>query len=148
MLPPYVWQQKFSKEGKDATHSYTLQQVATNSNNMSSNIRLEKTCQHCSKNFIAKTTVTQYCSDTCAKRAYKDRIRSKKIEVAIQKNFEQKPFNPIVNQKEFLSVKETCQLIGASRWTIYRLIDGGNLKASKLGSRTIIARNEINNLFK
>jgi len=115
---------------------------------MSSNIRLEKTCQHCSKNFIAKTTVTQYCSDNCAKRAYKDRIRSKKIEVAIQKDFEEKPFNPIVNQKEFLSVKETCQLIGASRWTIYRLIDGGNLKASKLGSRTIIARNEINNLFK
>ena len=46
------------------------------------------------------------------------------------------------------SVKETCQLIGASRWTIYRLIDGGSLKASKLGSRTIIARTEINNLFK
>jgi len=115
---------------------------------MSSNIRLEKTCQHCSKNFIAKTTVTQYCSDNCAKRAYKDRIRSKKIEVAIQKEFEQKTFNPIVNQKEFLSVKETCQLIGASRWTIYRLIDGGSLKASKLGSRTIIARTEINNLFK
>jgi len=115
---------------------------------MSSNIRLEKTCQHCSKNFIAKTTVTQFCSDNCAKRAYKDRIRSKKIEVAIQKEFEQKPFNPIVTQKEFLSVKETCQLIGASRWTIYRLIDGGNLKASKLGSRTIIARREINSLFK
>jgi len=115
---------------------------------MSSNIRLQKTCQHCGNRFTAKTTVTQFCSDTCAKRAYKQRKRGEKIEVAIKEEFEQKPFNPIVNQKEFLSVKETCQLIGASRWTIYRLIDGGNLKASKLGSRTIIARTEINNLFK
>ncbi len=115
---------------------------------MSSNIRLEKTCQHCGKNFVAKTTVTQFCSDNCAKRAYKARLRSAKVETAIQKENELKPFNPIVNQKDFLSIKETCQLIGASRWTIYRMIDAGNIKAAKLGSRTIIARKEINNLFK
>ncbi|HRF16464.1 MAG TPA: excisionase family DNA-binding protein, partial [Bacteroidia bacterium] len=71
-----------------------------------------------------------------------------KVEAVIQKENELKPFNPIVTQKEFLSVQETCQLIGASRWTIYRLIDAGSLKASKLGSRTIIPRTEINNLFK
>ncbi len=115
---------------------------------MSSNIRLEKTCQHCGRNFIAKTTVTQFCSDICAKRAYKARLRSVKVEVAIQKENELKPFNPILNLKDFLSIKETTQLTGASRWTLYRMIDEGKIKAAKFGSRTIIARTEINNLFK
>ena len=53
---------------------------------MSSNIRLQKTCQHCGNRFTAKTTVTQFCSDTCAKRAYKQRKRDAKIEVAIKED--------------------------------------------------------------
>jgi excisionase family DNA binding protein len=114
---------------------------------MSSNIRIEKTCQQCGENFTAKTTVTQFCSDSCAKRAYKARIRAVKIETTIEDQNKLKLFNPVVNQKEFLSVKETCQLIGASRWTIYRMIDSGNIKIAKFGNRTIISRKEINNLF-
>ncbi len=98
--------------------------------------------------FIAKTTVTQFCSHNCARSAYKARIKTIKIEEAIEKDNHLRPFNPIVNQKEFLSIKETCQLIGASRWTIYRMIDAGSIKAAKLGSRTIISRKGINNLFK
>ena len=82
---------------------------------MSSNIRLEKTCQHCGKKFTAKTTVTQFCSDNCAKRAYKARLRSAKVDAAIQKENEVKPFNPVVNQKDFLSIKETTQLVGAKQ---------------------------------
>ncbi len=46
------------------------------------------------------------------------------------------------------SIDETCQLVGASRWTIYRMIDKGSLKVGKLGSRTIIKRQEIDKLFK
>jgi excisionase family DNA binding protein len=115
---------------------------------MSSTIKVEKTCQHCGKKFIAQKTTTKCCSHRCASAAYKQRARNAKVEAVIQKENEQKPFNLNVTQKEFLSVQETCQLIGASRWTIYRLIDAGSLKASKLGSRTIIPRTEINNLFK
>ncbi|HBH06588.1 MAG TPA: DNA-binding protein, partial [Flavobacteriales bacterium] len=42
---------------------------------MSSNMRIPKICQECGSDFIAKTTVTQYCSDRCSKRAYKKRKR-------------------------------------------------------------------------
>lgn len=115
---------------------------------MSSNIRLEKICQHCGKTFTAKTTVTSFCSDFCAKRNYKKRKREEKIQLAIIKENERKPFNPVVMQKEFLSVDETCQLIGASRWTIYRMIEKGKIKAAKIGSRTIIHRRPLDNLFK
>jgi excisionase family DNA binding protein len=126
-----------------ATPCNIQQQAAT----MSTNIRLEKTCQHCGEKFIAKTTVTMFCSDNCAKRNYKKRKREEKIEIAIRKEKEPKPFDSIVNLKEFLSIEEACQLIGASRWTIYRLIDKGNLRAGKIGTRTIIKRKEIDKLF-
>ena len=131
-----------------ATYSYKLQHVATTGNKMSSNIRLQKTCQHCGNRFTAKTTVTQFCSDTCAKRAYKQRKRDEKIEVAIKEETEKAMYNPAISQKEFLTVDEACQLINASRWTIYRLIDKGELKAGKLGRSTRIPRTAINELFK
>ena len=38
--------------------------------------------------------------------------------------------------------------MGASRWTVYRLIENGKLKVAKLQRRTIIRRSEIDNLFK
>lgn len=114
---------------------------------MSSNIRIEKTCQHCGKEFTAKTTVTQFCSNNCAKMNYKKRKREGKILNAIDRDRQANPFNPIVKQKDFLSIEETCQLVGASRWTIYRLISEGRLKTGKLGRRTIIKRTEIDNLF-
>jgi len=114
---------------------------------MSSNIRIEKTCQFCGQTFTAKTTVTQFCSDMCAKRSYKKRKRDGKILNAIDREKQLTPFNPIVKQKEFLSVEDTCQLIGASRWTIYRLIADNKLTAAKIGSRTIIKRSEIDKLF-
>lgn len=142
LLPNNKWR-------KDATHSYSEQQPATQGNKMSSNIRLEKTCNFCGNPFTAKTTVTQFCSDNCAKRAYKQRKRSEKIETAIQEQKQKitPSFNPVVVQKDFLSIDETCQLLGASRWTIYRLIDKGQLQAGKIGGRTIISRKAIDNLF-
>ena len=42
---------------------------------MSSNIHIPKTCQFCGKAFIARTTVTKYCGNSCAKKAYKKRKR-------------------------------------------------------------------------
>ena len=129
-----------------ATHNYFQLHKATC---MSSNIRLEKTCNFCGKRFTAKTTVTQFCSENCAKKAYKQRKRSAKIETVIQEEKQKAiaSFNPVVTQKDFLSIEETCHLLGASRWTIYRMIDKGQLQAGKLGSRTIISRKAIDNLF-
>jgi excisionase family DNA binding protein len=114
---------------------------------MSSNIRIEKTCQFCGQKFTAKTTVTQFCSDLCAKRSYKKRKREGKILNAIDREQQAVPFNPIVKQKEFLSIQEACQLLGASRWTLYRLIDKKEIHATKLGRRSIIKRTEIDKLF-
>lgn len=61
---------------------------------MSSNIRLQKTCQHCGNRFTAKTTVTKFCSDTCAKWAYKQRKWNENVEMAIKNETEKALYNP------------------------------------------------------
>lgn len=115
---------------------------------MSSNMRIPKICQECGCDFIARTTVTLCCSDRCAKRAYKRRKRQEKVE-AVPTLTEQKKVqtSTVIADKEFLSIKETCQLLGTSRMTLYRQIKEGNIQVAKVGRRTIIKRTEIEKLF-
>jgi excisionase family DNA binding protein len=57
-----------------------------------------------------------------------------------------KPFEEL-NAKPYLSIPETCQLLGVSRRTLYRMMERGNLRIGKMGARTIIRRSDIENLF-
>ena len=121
---------------------------------MSSNLYIPKTCKHCGNAFTARTTVTQYCGNSCAKKAYKARKRKEKIQSTLNADMKQKNEvvevqNPnAVNNKDFLSVTEASQLIGVSRWTIQRMIQQGRLKAVPFGRKRIVARWQIENLFK
>lgn len=115
---------------------------------MSSNIEIPMVCQHCGESFIAKTTVTKFCSHKCASRNYKKRKREEKVEKVAPIVVQKMEFNQEqLKHKDFLSVDETCKLLGASRMTIYRQIKAGNIRAAKIGSRTIIKRTEIDKLF-
>jgi hypothetical protein len=71
---------------------------------MSSNIRIVKTCEFCKNEFIAKTTVTKCCSDSCAKRFYKLQIRDNKIsQVELKTEIKRKPQAYITSNKLKLS---------------------------------------------
>lgn len=131
---------------------------------MSSTIKLPKFCNHCGKAFIAQKTTTQFCGHPCASRAYKQRKREEKVNTEF-KNQQSKIVSAaqavtsetlqapqVGNQtnlrdKEFLSIVEVAALLGASRWTIQRMIKSKRLPVAKLGSRTIIKRTAIDNLF-
>lgn len=121
---------------------------------MSSNIRLAKNCEFCGKDFIAKTTVTKYCGDHCAKRAYKARKRNEKIGSVKKENKRSFPkpaegHLETIQEKDFLTISEVATLLRLSKPTIYRLIKEGNLKAVKFSQRsTRIKRSDIDNLFK
>jgi excisionase family DNA binding protein len=129
-------------------HKVTSRYTKGEITGMSSNIRLEKVCQHCGEKFIAKTTVTQCCGDDCAKRAYKRRKRQEKIDSIKEVDHQLIDYRvKDLRDKEFLSIRETCQLLGASRMTVYRQIKSGYLPAIKFGRRTIIMKSEIHNLF-
>jgi len=117
---------------------------------MSSNIEVQRICQYCGKEFTARTTVTKYCSDDCAKRAYKARILEEKVERSNRETSEiiTRPIEEL-KAKEFLSVRDVSRLIGCSRQTIYNLINSGQLKATNIKKKkTIVRRTHIDDLIK
>jgi excisionase family DNA binding protein len=116
---------------------------------MSSNIEIQRICQHCGKDFIAKTTVTKYCGLNCSRRANKARIKQEKIMASNEETIavRSKPLEAI-RSKEFLTVRDCAQLLNSSKQTIYDMINSGRLNAVNLSERkTTIARSEINKLF-
>jgi excisionase family DNA binding protein len=116
---------------------------------MSSNIEIERICQHCNKDFIAKTTVTRYCSDDCAKRAYKARKRAEKIGVSVAEiqQIRQKPIEDL-KAREFLTVKNVADLLNCSVRSVYCYIENGKINATNIGQRLIrVKRSEIDKLF-
>lgn len=115
---------------------------------MSSNIRVERICKHCGGLFVAKTTVTKYCGDICAKRAYKQRKKQEKIEASNQET-SRLQLQPIeeLNSKVYLSITETMQLLGISKSTIYRMMKKGAINFAKFRNRTLIRRIDLDLLF-
>ena len=116
---------------------------------MSSNMIIPKICIHCNNGFIAKTTVTKYCSLNCARKENKKTKRNEKIIAAQKQEFEKSvgiDMN-VIQRKEFLSIKETCLLLGISRTSLHRYIKNNKLITSKLGGRIIIKKQAINLLI-
>ena len=116
---------------------------------MTSNIRIQRICKFCQAEFTAKTTVTQYCCDMCSKRGYKAKKKAEKIEKSNNetKAIIQKPLEDLKN-KEFLTVKGAAKLLNYSTRTIYRAINEGKIKATKITERkTLIKRSDIDKLF-
>jgi len=112
---------------------------------MSSNIKIQRICEHCCNEFTALTTTTKYCSHKCNSEAYKAKKRAEKV---VKSNTETRiiKHQPIedLKAKDFLNINEVCKLIGISRRTVYRLIEQGELKKIKIGSRTLIKRSILN----
>lgn len=116
---------------------------------MSSNIKVQRICQHCGTEFTARTTVTRHCSDVCAKRAYKVRKRAEKVELS-DKETERVISKPVMDlkEKEYLTVRDVSALLGCSLRTTYRLINVGTIHAINLGERmTRIKRSELDKLI-
>jgi len=52
-----------------------------------------------------------------------------------------------VTNKEYLSVAEAAKILGYSRQHVHRLIDSGEIKASKVGRSYIILRKDLPTFF-
>jgi excisionase family DNA binding protein len=116
---------------------------------MSSNIQIQRICLHCGNEFTARTTVTQYCGDNCAKKAYKARLKTIKIEASNQQtqHIKNQPIEDL-KAKEFLTVREVAKLLNCSLRSVYYYIDNGTIKAVNLGQRiTRVKRSELDKLF-
>lgn len=116
---------------------------------MSSNIQVQRICQHCNSEFTARTTVTKYCSHKCGSSAIKAKNRADKIQNSNSetKQVKSQPIEQL-KAKEFLTVTDVSKLIGCSRQNVYKLINSGKLKATNiLEKKTIVRRCDIDILF-
>ena len=116
---------------------------------MSSNIKVNRVCEYCNREFIAKTTSTRYCSHKCNSAHYKAKVRAKKVELSNTetKSIRNKPVQDL-HAKEFLTVKDVSILLDCSLRTAYRLIGDGKLKAANLAERmTRIKKSDLNKLL-
>ena len=117
---------------------------------MSSNIEIQKICQCCGKEFTAKTTVTRYCSHRCASTGYKNRVRDEKIENAAIKPSDPNLSpgqSPIINNRVYLNVQQTAELMGISRPTVNRYCASGKVPCVKINRKIFIRRKDIDALF-
>lgn len=111
---------------------------------MSSNIRITKVCQFCNNEFTAKTIKTKFCSLACGSKSYKKRSGENKKEAArLQRESINNAEMLRLGKLEYLSIDEASIFIGISRRTLYRAISRKELTVRKLGSRTFIGREFI-----
>jgi excisionase family DNA binding protein len=118
---------------------------------MSSNIEITRLCDHCGTPFMAKTTVTRFCSKVCNSRFYKQVQKQKKVTASNQETMNKLKTPDGITEsvsKNFYSIAETCKMLGLSRTTIWRLIKNNRLTVTKIGARVIITQQDIDRLFK
>jgi excisionase family DNA binding protein len=118
---------------------------------MSSNLRIIKLCEYCKQEFIARKTTSQTCSDACAKRLYKLRLREKAISRAkIETMVKRKPEAFIteaqvkaVQAKEWLTLKEAALLLNVSPLTLRRWTLAGKVRSKKVGKKHAFRRSDL-----
>lgn len=106
--------------------------------------------------FEAQKVTTLFCSHKCNSANYKLRKKLEKISEVGKEITQPQPFKPKVSalsramlqDKDFLSVKEISVLLGCSRQTVYTLINTGKIQATNLNKKkTLIKRSNIDKLF-
>ena len=116
---------------------------------MSSKIKIQRICQYCEQEFIARTTVTKYCSHKCNQRAYKAKKRAGKVKRSnIETSTIKSQTIDELKGKDFLTVREVAELLSCSVRSAYYYIESGTISAVNLGQRmTRVKRSEIDKLF-
>lgn len=91
-------------------------------------------CAFCGMEFTANSGVQKYCSVSCADEAKRER---KKRNGDFLKAAE-----PVIGlrQQEYLTFSKAAILMGCSRQYIYKLVNQGKLKASRISSRMATIR--------
>ena len=117
-----------------------------NTNEMSSNIKIERICEWCGNRFMAQTTVTRFCSKRCAEHSYKERMRQKKMALSNQETIQCNPDRKS-RDKDFLTPTETAQYLGVCRTYIYDNINRGKIKVTRIGRKTLISKADIQAMF-
>lgn len=97
-------------------------------------MKVTKKCAHCGKEFVSGNGMKKYCSAECAAAAKAQRVKK-------QQDF-YRAASPIieVQRQDYLTFSKAAILMGCSRQYVYKLVNQGKLKASRLSSRMALIR--------
>jgi len=112
-------------------------------------MEITRICQFCEGEFIARKTVTKYCSQKCASKAYKQKQRESKIKNS-NKEALNKPNSTdlsILKDREYFTVSKAALLLGVSRATMYRYLTANIIKSLVIRGKTFVRRQDIDALF-
>jgi excisionase family DNA binding protein len=117
---------------------------------MSSNINIVRICQLCRKEFIAKKTVTKYCGLSCARKAYKVKIREDSISKSNTETDKVRSESTLkLQNKKFLTVGEMAEILSISRRSAYLYVSTGKIPSVNFGDRCIrISAEVVDTIFK
>jgi excisionase family DNA binding protein len=121
---------------------------------MSTNIRVKRKCEYCKKEFTAQTIRTRYCSHQCNSRAYKKIKSEEKIE-GVKRAFQVNPTGKLdsvfdystIQNKELLTIKETCAFLSITHVTLRRWLKNGVIHSSRIGKKHLIKRIHLDHLI-
>ena len=105
-------------------------------------MRPTRKCEFCGKTFVPRSGMQKYCSEGFQAEA--KRIRKKRQQNLIN------GIEPIVDLQcqEYLTCTKAALLMGCTRQYIYKLVDNGKLKASRLSSRmAFVRKTDIEKMF-
>jgi len=104
--------------------------------------------------FIAKTTVTKYCSDACAKANYKKRVKEHKMDasrLSTRQQLSPEAKNTAIISdsskptRELITLPELSAITGLSERTLYRLMKDHKFPRLKIGQRLLFKKIDVIN---
>ena len=116
---------------------------------MSSNMQVKRICQFCQKEFMARTTVTKYCTHKCNSRAHKAKARQAKLQASHLEMVKVKESRKVdLSNEEVLNVAQAARMLNTTKKAVYKMISSGRLFGSKLSPRrTRIMRCDVDELL-
>lgn len=111
---------------------------------------IKKICEYCGCEFAAYTQTARYCSHDCNRKAYRAIKRKEVISLSASMASKTKRERARVDlsEREYLSISEAADIMGVSRWTVYRNVVKGIIPAKRLSQRTtLIRKKDIEALF-
>ena len=100
---------------------------------------IRRHCAYCGKEFIAHGARAVYCCKNCGKKSRRDRLRN----ISEGAGFTDSPGG----MPELLNVVQASLFLHVSRYTIYRYIRSGLLKAVQFPGTTLIRKSDILSFF-
>lgn len=99
---------------------------------------------------LPKRLLRSFVQKKCTSIAYKRKKRNEKVSTDPNQVVKEATGldMALIQSKEYLSIKETCLLLGISRMSLYRYIKNNTIIPSSIGGKVIIKKQVITNLIK